>query len=600
MIDKMSQLVARRPWPFVIGFVIVALAFGSRIPSAEVDPDVKSQLPRDFPSLVQMDRIEEVFGGVDMVMITLVADDVLAEKSLRRLKKISEALTRVNDIDRVLSLFELKDIKNVGDRMVVNPAVEKIPEDAAGREALRRHLKDNAMLFGVVVSKNFKAATVIGLQNFKAKDDEIVAAVEKLVAACPGDEEVHVIGMPIIRKMLASSIGGDMRRFLPLGMVIMLVFLFVSFRQLRGVLLPFFVVVMSVQVAMGLIPLLGWKIQMITIIMPVVLLAVANDYGIHIIARYQEMNTPGNTLTRGELASDVLRELARPIAITGLTTIAGLMCLLTHVIVPASQLGVLASAGILFAVLASLLFIPGVLALLPKARPLVTAAAHPGTATKMSTLDRLLAALARVVSAHPRTIIVAFVFICVAVAVGIARIQVDTNMANYFAEDHPVRRASKVADDHFGGFTTFAVAVEGDVKHPAVLRRLDRMERAFKELPQIDQVNSIATVIRQMNEVMSNDPANDRVPETRAAVAQLLLMYENSGDPEDFDRLVDFGYTRALLTARINTPSSMEQAKVIRFVRKYVAEVNARPLSADVKPPPLPAPKEKVAPKAEL
>ena len=593
MIDTISRFVARRPWPFVIVFVVIALALGSRIPSAEVDPEVKSQLPKTFPSLAQMDRIEETFGGVDLVMLTVVTDDVLAPQTLRRLRKLSDGMTKIEHVDRVLSLFELKDIKNVGDQMVVNPAVKVIPTTSAQREALRRDLKQNDMLHGVVVARDFKAAAVVGLLSIEAKDKETVAAVKKLVAASPGPEQVHIIGMPIIREVLAKSIRGDMQRFLPLGMLIMLVLLFLAFRQLRGVLLPFFVVVMSVQVSMGLIPLLGWKIQMITIILPVVLLAVANDYGIHIIARYQEMNTPGNTMTRGELASDVLRELARPIAITGLTTIAGLMCLLSHVIVPASQLGIIASVGIFFAVSASLLFIPGVLALLPKAKPLVTAAADSG---KMALLDRLLQSLARAVSGNPKKIIVGFVFICVAVAVGIARIQVDTNTVNYFTEDHPIRRASKVADEHFGGSNTFAVAVEGDVKHPAVLRRLDNLERELKKLPQVQQVTSIATVIRQMNEVMNNDPAHDRVPETRAAVAQLLLMYENSGDPEDFDRMVDFGYTKALLTARINTPSTMEQAKVIRFVRQYVARVNARPLSADPLPPPLPVARKEAEP----
>ena len=105
---------------------------------------------------------------------------------------------------------------------------------------------------------------------------------------------------------MEQNIQADLRRFLPLGLLIMLVFLFIFFRQLRGMLLPFFVVVMSVQVAMGLIPLIGWKIQMITVVLPVILLAIANDYGIHIIARYQEVNTPGNTLTKQELAQNVL------------------------------------------------------------------------------------------------------------------------------------------------------------------------------------------------------------------------------------------------------------------------------------------------------
>jgi uncharacterized protein len=590
MTDKLAKLVARRPWPFIIGFVLFALALGSQLPKAQVDPEVKNQLPTDFPARIEMDKIEAMFGGTELVMLTLTADDVLAEKTLERVAKISERVGKLPQVDKVLSLFELKDIKNVGDAMVVDPAVKTIPRTKAAREALRKNLRDNDLVYGSVVSKDFHATAVIGLLSIEAKDVETVAQVNKITTEISGPEPIYVAGMPIVRMTMEKSIGADMRRFLPLGLLIMLVFLFVFFRQLRGMLLPFFVVVMSAQVAMGLIPLIGWKIQMITIVLPVILLAIANDYGIHIIARYQEVNVPGNTLTKQELASNVFSELAKPIAIAGLTTIAGLMCLLMHIIVPAAQLGILASVGITYAVLASLFFIPALLAVLPKAKPIVTAAdAGQG---KLRLMDRMLARLAPTISRNPKRIIASFVGLCLLVGFGITRVEVDTNTVNYFPKDHPLRQSSEIADKHFGGSTTFAVAIKGDIKDPEVLRRLDHLEQKLEALPYVDQTTSIAKVIKQMNRVMNNDdPRFDAVPVTRAGVAQLLLMYENSGDPDDFDRIVDFEYANALLTARINTQSTMKQSEVIHFVRQYVKDFNAGklPAIAALAPPEAPA-----------
>jgi predicted RND superfamily exporter protein len=579
MIDKLSRFVAAHPWPFVIGFVVVALGMGSRIPTAQVDPEVKNQLPKDFPARVDLDKIEERFGGTEMVMLTLVGDDVLAPDTLRRIRKLSDGLKRMPQVDRVLSLFELKDIKNEGATMVVDPAVKRIPETEAQREALRADLKENDLIYGSVVSEDFKATAIIGLLSITAKDQQTVPGVQKLIESVPGPEEVHVAGFPLVRVLMEKNIQHDLRMFLPLGLLIMLVFLFICFRQLRGVLLPFFVVVMSVQVAMGLIPLLGWKIQMITVSLPVILLAIANDYGIHIIARYQEANTPGSTLTKRDLAENVLRELARPIFIAGLTTIAGMMCLMLHIIVPAMQLGILASVGIGFALLASLLFIPAVLALVRKAKPMVTAAegreGQSESAGKMALLDRMLARVARGVSARPKAILIGFVGVVALVAFGITRVEVDTNTINYFPDGHPLVESSRVADEHFGGSVTFSVSIEGDVKHPELLRKLDDLEKKLLALPEVDQVSSIAKVIRRMNKVMNEgDAKHDRIPDTRDTVAQLLLMYENGGDPDDFDRLVDFDYRHALLTARINTPSTKSGSKVIRFVRNYVKTSN--------------------------
>ena len=263
------------------------------------------------------------------------------------------------------------------------------------------------------------------------------------------------------------------------------------------------------------------------------------------------------------------------------------MCLLMHIIVPAAQLGILASVGIGYAVLASPLLHPGA----------AVGAAQGQAHRHRRRRGRGQAALDGPhagptgpggLRAAPRRSSRSSWASCLLVAFGITRVEVDTNTVNYFPKDHPLRQASDIADEHFGGSTTFAVGIKGDIKSPAVLRRLDHLEQRLEALPHVDQTTSIAKVIKQMNKVMNDDdPRFDAVPATRDGVAQLLLMYENSGDPDDFDRLVDFDYTNALLTARINTQSTKKQSEVIRFVRGYVKDFNAGklPALAKLQPP---------------
>ena len=70
----------------------------------------------------------------------------------------------------------------------------------------------------------------------------------------------------------------------------MLLTLYFSFREKKGVLLPFSVVVMSIGIAMGLMPLLGFDFSLLAILVPVMMIAIANNYGVHIMTRYQELN----------------------------------------------------------------------------------------------------------------------------------------------------------------------------------------------------------------------------------------------------------------------------------------------------------------------
>ena len=54
--------------------------------------------------------------------------------------------------------------------------------------------------------------------------------------------------------------------------------------------MPFSVVVLSTLISLGLIPLLGWKLSVLTLLVPIILVGVANNYGIYLVARYQEIS----------------------------------------------------------------------------------------------------------------------------------------------------------------------------------------------------------------------------------------------------------------------------------------------------------------------
>lgn len=574
---QLNDVVVRFRWPIIAGFLLVTAGFASQIPSVEVDPEVKHMLPADLPSRVNLDAIEDLFGGTDMVMVVVGAEDVLSAGTLRRVRDLSRKIERVKQIDRVLSLFTLKEIRADSGDMVVEPAVLHIPETAAERESLRRQLRDNDLVYGNVVAKTFDATAIIALLQANAKDDVVLGGIDEAIAATPGPEEVTVAGMPFVRKNIGADIRGDMARFLPISLAIMLLFLLGAFRQLRGVVLPFVVVVMAILFSFGLLPLLGWKVQMITVLLPLILVAVANDYGIHLYARYQEENVPGNPADSKALARSVVAHLTRPVLVTGITTVGGLLCLLSHVIIPAQQLGILASAGVAYALAASLLFIPAVLSLLPKATPVAQAGA---SGEKLPLLERLLAKNAELVAKRPRTIVAVSIAVVVAVSLGILRINVDTNPVNYYGPEAPVAVASNLVNDKFGGSTAISVVAQGDIKDPAVLAEVDELQSRLEEDGRVGQTSSVASVVKRMNRAMhDDDPEEERLPASRDAVAQYFLMYSLSGDPEDFDRLVDFPFEHALLTARINTLSTTQISGVVDDVDAYLRDNPDAPFS---------------------
>jgi hydrophobe/amphiphile efflux-3 (HAE3) family protein len=557
----LADMIVKLRWVIIPVFILVTAFFATRIPKAEIESDLKAMLPSDLPSRLNTEEIDELFGGTEMLMLIIKADDVLEPETLQRTEAISKQMKRIKGVDKVLSLFELKNIKGEEGAMIVNPAVKRIPRNEEQKKELRREIMDNDLVYGSVVSKDFSLTAVVALLKTDVEDSYIVGEVEKLIEENPGKEEVVTGGLPNTRVLVAKSIQRDFRKLIPLALLIMLVFLFICFRQLRGVLLPFAVVIMSILVSIGIVPLVGWNIQVITVIVPIFLVAVANDYGIHLIAKYQELNVEGNPYTNKDLAKGIFQSLSKPILLAGLTTIAGMLCLFGHIIIPARQLGILASFGIVFALSASLFFIPAVVSFLPKGKPVIRANEE---ASQRPLLDRVLHFFGNFVSRRPKAIVIAAFSSAVVLSIGIFFIHVDSDPNRYFPKDSPIVRAADLINENMGGAQSVSVVVNGDIKDPRVLNKIDRLEREMGEFPEVGYTSSIARVVRMMSRAINDEDEEgyDAIPDTRNAVAQYFELYSMSGDPEDFEKMVDFPYENALVTARINTTSTPKLNRV--------------------------------------
>ena len=78
-----------------------------------------------------------------------------------------------------MSLFELKHIKSKDGAMIVNPAVKRIPGNEADRMILRDEIRENDMVYGNVISKDFKVTAVIGMVETGTSDELLLAEIEK-------------------------------------------------------------------------------------------------------------------------------------------------------------------------------------------------------------------------------------------------------------------------------------------------------------------------------------------------------------------------------------------------------------------------------------
>jgi len=550
---------------FIIVFSLaITLASLFFLPRIEVNPNLDSYIPDDIENKVYLKELDSIFGGSEMIIVMLHANDVVNPKTLERLKTTSEQITDLEGVKRVMSPFDAQNIYIDDGFMVMEPFFQSQPETNGNRDTLKLQIGENP-LASRFFSDDFTVASFIVLKERDYSDQALIDTIQGVIDANPGDEEVLLGGLPYVRYSISENIRKDIVYLLPLAIFLMLFMLFISFREWKGVFIPLLIVIMSIALSFGLMAILGWQISIITILLPILLIAIANDYGIHMIALYQEVAHKDPGLSMFDICKKIYADLKRPILITGLTTIGGILGLLAHTMIPAAQLGVLAAAGVGFALMLSLWFLS---ALLSYFKPKTNAFVHKND--KPPRLQRWLNAFSKIVTRHPKRVVIATAVLAVISIAGLMLIKVDTNIEGYFLGKSKIRKSIEITNEKFGGSQFVSIMFTGDVLDPDMLNRMEGYEEELKQDPAIGTINSPVTLIKELSKgIYTEDEAGyNQIPESADEVYQSLEMFAMAGNEETIEQFIDYNYENSRILLSLKDGSNITGKRILEKLRK--------------------------------
>lgn len=563
----MTDIIYRYRWLIIVLCILGGLASFVIIPMVKIDPEIRNYIPATIDSRIITDKIEDEFGVQDMVMIMFSDSCILTSDNLQHIKEIDRGISRISGVSSRMSPFTVKSIRDEDGMMVAEPLLTDIPDDSSGSGQLADKILKNKFARGVVVSSDLTTASITANINKSAPENVILGKIDSVINCNTGRAEVVKGGLPYIRKILIGDVGKDAIILIPAALLIMLLVLKLNLGSWRSVIMPFSAVVLSVGFSMALVPLAGWKMSIITVLVPVILIAVANNYGIYLVARFQELKIRYPDKSDNELVRVLIRSLQMPILFSGLTTVAGILGLLAHSIIPARQVGVLAASGVAVALLLSLFLIPASIFISGTRRSKYTTGVN-----RTRVFDKLLAWLTRFVIQSPGKILVTSLAVVLLFSIGFTFLKIDTNQENFFPGNHPVKKASELINSKFGGSQTISVMISGDIKSPEIMTGIDRMTNELESQKGVGSVFSISQVVREMSKAIYTDTeyGYDKIPETREGIAQMFELYNMSGNPDDFEQLMNLDNTRAHLLIRLSDPDNRN----IKDIKKRIDELS--------------------------
>jgi predicted RND superfamily exporter protein len=547
-----------------------------------METNLDKYMPQDHPAFIYSDKAESWFNIQDGIIIALEnKNGVFNTETLDTLKKLTKRFQKFDEIEKkdVTSLYTADNIVGSDDGMDVKRFYKRVPKSEDKLKKIKENVESNEMIFGRLVSTDETVTVIIAeIGKDVFTQDFYNRILETAKASETEDIKIHVAGRPIVEGTMALLGPADMKKMVPIVILVIFLVLFITLRSFKGTLITLGVVFLSVIWAFGLMATVNIPIYAVSTMIPVMLIAIGVADGIHLYSHMQVFINHNPDATKREATVDMIKHLWKPVVMTSVTTAVGFISLLTSEVYPVKYFGLFTAFGVMMAMVFSLVFLPALVMIfgLPKAKPIDHQEDKEGHSH-----SKLANNFAAWIINNKYVSIIGTALIVVASLVGMQEIWINSSFLDKFEKDSDIVMTDKFINEHFGGTSTLNLILDAEgkkdvFKEPAVLSLVDKMQKDVdNQLDVVGNAFSLADYICRMNKVMNADKEEfNTIPDDKNMIAQYLLLYEMSGDPENLNKVVDYDYEKANITFQLKSDNSKAMNATLDIIKTYEDEFN--------------------------
>jgi len=567
LLQKISSLVIEKRCLIVFIILVITAFFIYQMKNLYYNNRFTEWIPKNDPILKLLLDTGEKFGSNELVMIAVKAKkgETFTSEILHRIKLLTEDLKGKKEIFLVTSITNSPDIKRIEDGIEVRDFLDVIPESNEELEKFKNYALSKESFVNNIISSdgNWLAMAIYiksGGDPIATFKDVIKPTVEKHLS---DTVNIYYSGDPSDAYFANVLSTKDLTRLIPIVILAILFVLYFSFKSFKGVLFPSLVVLMATIWVFGLMGLLHRAMNIVTPALPVLLIALGSAYGIHVLNKiFHEVGSEKTKLSRLKIAT---AEIIIPVIMAGITTAVGFASFVTAKLNIIIEFGLLAGAGIIFALIISLSFIPAGYGVLPlgKEKRLLNYENHY--------YAQFLNPLAKFVRKHSKLTLFFALLVFFLFLIGIPRITREVNFAEYYPKKSQPRLALDVVKEHFGGAYPLTVYFKGEnIKSAADLRIIRRAENYLYSIDGVSLAFSVADFIQEMNFQLNS---RYHIPDSNGGAANLWFFMEGR---DELKQIVTDDLKESLVFSKVsNTDTKFMkniQKKMSVFLKREFSE----------------------------
>jgi hydrophobe/amphiphile efflux-3 (HAE3) family protein len=373
--EHLSRLVLRHRVVIFLLLLMVVACFFLLIHRVEHHSDYITYFPPQEKVVQDTYRVYEKLGGFQQVYITVTAPETgafLSPGALKKIEALESRLERNPDISYVMSFVTYLRQANQ-----VMTGREKVPEKRALIRLLSTYFRalagrsGEAGRLGLLADEDFSRLTVsLRIYDSAAKGllfeknlRRLVAELETDIAeTLPPDYRAEIWGTCLSFLSVSDMIDRDQRVSMLISLLLIFTITALAFRSLRYGLLALIPLVTGIMLNYIFMALSGTPMDMTTSMVSCVAIGVGVDNAIHFLIQFRrQLRLFPEAIDK--VLSHTLRIAGRPILLTTVSTVGGLLLLALASFRPIIYFGLLVAMALFTTAVGTLVILPAVLSM---------------------------------------------------------------------------------------------------------------------------------------------------------------------------------------------------------------------------------------------
>lgn len=580
MWQKFGTYVIRNRFWFLVALGIITIVFVFFATRVQMTYDFAKIIPDSDPDFIEYTKFKETYGEDGNILAVGIQSDKLFEKDFfNELVALNKQVEQITGVEKAVSVANIympyrNDEKH---QLELKPIITGVIKTQQEMDSLKGVILSLPLYKGLLYNDKENVALLAITLNKKKLDSKArIPLVHEIEAVCNrfGQKhgiEVHYSGLPYVRTIYASKVAAEIKIFTYLSIAVTALFIFLFFRFYSAVIFSLIVVIIGVFCTLGSIHLFGYKITILTGLIPPLMVIIGIQNCIYLLNVYhQEYRAHGNKMLA------ILRLISKnglPLFLTNVTTAVGFCVFSFSGSAVLDQFSIISGLNIMFIYIVSLVFIPIVYSYLPP--PKLSHTKHLDGVR----LNKIMHWCNNMVYKHRKVIYLVTLLLCIASVYGSLKVRTLGYVVDDMPQKDKVYTDLKFFEKELKGVLPYEIRIDtkrkNGVRDISTLQKMNRLQKELATFPEFSKAVSMVDFLKFANQGYHNGDERFYIIPSALDITELIgYMPKNSPVSGGLLKsMVDSNYQMARVSIQMADVGSVEMKEVNKRVQKVVDEI---------------------------